>query len=110
MSLLGAEGLNRVATQSCIKTHQLAEALTAIPGVSAVFTSPYFHEVCLTFNKPVASVLSALKQAGIAGGYPVHKHFPGLAKDALLICATETRTEDDINLYIDTIRQTLKGG
>jgi len=43
-ALLGAEGLERVALNCHANTSALVEKLTAIEGVSRVFSGPYFHE------------------------------------------------------------------
>src|SRR5579862_1844811 len=68
LALLGAEGLERVATLSMQRTEQLARALCAIPGVRRVFDRPGFHEVVLALDRPVAPVLAGLGERGIQGG------------------------------------------
>lgn len=98
MSLLGAEGLRQVANQCHQNTHDLVESLTKIDGVECVFKAPYFHEALLKLNRPVADVLKALADAGIAGGYDPSIYYPQLA-NSLLVCATEMRTEEDIAKY-----------
>lgn len=102
MSLLGADGLKQVAQQCYQNTHELVKALTQIPGVKAVFSAPFFHEALLQFDKPVEQVLQQLTAIGIAGGYALEAHYSQLP-NTLLVCATETRTADDIALYIQTL-------
>jgi glycine dehydrogenase subunit 1 len=102
MSLLGAKGLAEVATCCHQNTHKLVNALTKIKGIEPVFNAPFFHEALLKFEKPVAGVLNALHKAGIAGGYPVAAHYASL-ENTLLICATEMRTNKDIQRYVDTL-------
>lgn len=106
MSLLGPEGLYQVALSCHHNTQELSEALCRIPGVERVFAAPFFHEVLLRFNQPVDHVLHALSERGIAGGYPVASHYPGL-QDTLLICATEMRTPEDIKQYEEALTQIL---
>jgi len=106
MSLLGAEGLMQVANRCYHNTHKLIDTLTQIPGVELVFKAPHFHEALLRLNKPVDEVLHALSRAGIAGGYAIDAHYPQLA-NTLLVCATEMRTDDEIALYANTLRQIL---
>ena len=43
-------------------------------------------------------VLRALEAQGIVGGYDLSEHYPQLGQ-ALLVCATETRTPEDIAQY-----------
>ncbi len=97
MSLVGAEGLRRVAAECHANTRALVAALTGIPGVSAPF-APYFHETVLTFSRPVAPLLGQLAVGGLLGGFDLSADFPELGH-ALLVCATELRTTDDIAAY-----------
>ncbi|MDH3563438.1 MAG: glycine dehydrogenase, partial [Gammaproteobacteria bacterium] len=98
MALLGPEGLERVARASHANTLALVERLTAIKGVTRVFNRPVFHEAVLRLDAPVADALRALEAQGILGGYDLSEHYPHLGQ-ALLICATETRTREDIEQY-----------
>ena len=98
MAMLGADGLERVAAASHANTARLLEKLTAIDGVTRVFTRPVFHEAVLCLNRPVEQVLEELATHGIVGGVSLKEHYPELG-EALLVCATETRTEADIDAY-----------
>ncbi|RUQ91111.1 aminomethyl-transferring glycine dehydrogenase subunit GcvPA [Legionella septentrionalis] len=106
MSLLGAEGLASVARNCHSNTHRLVQSLLAIDGVELVFNSPYFHEALLRMKKPVDYVLTALQQAGIAGGYAVAAHYPELS-NTLLVCATEMRTHAEIAHYAQALKHIL---
>ncbi len=107
LALLGAEGLERVALTCHVNTAQLIEKLTAIPGVTRVFTSPYFHETVLRLNQPIAKVLQQLvTQHQILGGYDLTEFYPELGH-TLLICATEMRTETEINNYANRLSEIL---
>ncbi len=98
MSLLGPEGLERVAAACHANTLATIDKLTAIKGVSRVFDRPVFHEAVLRLDLPVADALRALEPQGILGGFDLSEHYPELGQ-ALLICATETRTAEDIEQY-----------
>ncbi len=98
MALLGPEGLERVARASHANTLALIEKLTAIKGVTRVFNHPVFHEVVLRLDAPVSETLRALEAQGILGGYDLTEHYPHLGQ-SLLVCATETRTKEDIDQY-----------
>jgi glycine dehydrogenase subunit 1 len=106
MSLLGSEGLARVARQSHANTRRLVELLGGIPGVERVFDSPFFHEAVLRVNMPVRDALRALQAQGILGGYPLDRDYPELG-DALLVCATETKTEADLRHYAEHLERIL---
>ncbi len=98
MSLLGPDGLERVAAACHANTRALTERLTAIQGVSRVFDRPVFHEVVLRLDAPVGDTLRALEAQGILGGYDLTGYYPELGP-AVLACATETRTAQDIEQY-----------
>src|SRR5205814_9158962 len=55
-------------------------------------------EAVLQLDRPVAPVLKSLSNRGILGGLDLSGYFPELG-DALLVCATETKTSADIDRY-----------
>jgi glycine dehydrogenase subunit 1 len=107
MSLLGAEGLERVAAASLQRTADLVARLSRIAGVRPAFTAPRFHEAVLLLDRPVAPVLSALARRGIVGGLDLTERYPELGH-ALLVCATETKLDVDIDAYAGALADILK--
>jgi glycine dehydrogenase subunit 1 len=107
LSLMGAEGLERVASASMARTEQLVQALTAITGVRRVFSSPVFHETALMLDRPVAPVLAALAQQDIQGGLDLADYYPELGH-ALLVCATETKSSADVEAYARAMSEALR--
>src|SRR5690606_7568428 len=107
LSLVGAEGLARVASTSVARTRELAAMLTAVPGVRRRFDGPHFHEITLELDRPVAPVLSGLARAGILGGLDLSRTFPELG-NALLVCATETKTEGDLRRYAEALAEAMR--
>jgi glycine dehydrogenase subunit 1 len=98
MSLLGAPGLERVAAACLQRTADLAARLSRVAGVKPAFTAPRFHEAVLLLDRPVAPVLAALARRGIFGGLDLTDRYPELGH-ALLVCATETKLDADIDSY-----------
>jgi len=107
LSLLGPEGLARVANECHRATRELVAALTRVKGVKLAFDKPRFHEAVLLLDRPVAPVLAELARRGIVGGFDLSADYPELG-NALLVCATETRTAADIKAYADALTETLK--
>jgi len=107
MSLLGADGLARVAAASHKNTLSLVSQLDQIDGVKLAFNSPQFHEAVVQLTRPAAQVLEELIQHGILGGYDLGKDYPELGS-AIVICVTETKTEADIDTYINTMRDIMQ--
>ncbi len=107
MSLLGAAGLQRVAAACTRRTAQLLQALTRIPGVAAAFDAPRFHEAVLRLDRPVAPVVAALAERGISAGLDLRPSYPELG-DALLVCATETKSDGDIDAYARALADVMR--
>ena len=106
MALLGPEGLTRVARACHANTLALASRLTAIRGVSRAFSGTFFHEAALKLPTPAAPVLRALKARGILGGFDLKPEYPELGP-ALLVCATETKIEDDLARYAGQLERII---
>ena len=106
MSLLGPEGLKRVALASHANTQLLVTQLTQIPGVRLAFAGPRFHEAVLQLEMPVATVLHALEAQGINGGFDLTYLYPELGH-ALLVCATETKTAADIQKFAEHLARIM---
>src|SRR6187431_1706717 len=107
LSLLGPEGLARVANASHARTNELVASLTRIKGVKLAFDRTRFHEAVLQLDRPVAPVIAELARRGIIAGFDLSIDYPELG-NALLVCATETRTNADIKAYADALAETLK--
>lgn len=97
MSLLGYEGLVSIANASHANTTALVDGLCSINGVERLFDGPFFHEVALKLDRPVAPLLDRLAERDILGGFDLTSY---AGADALLVCVTETKTAQDIEAYI----------
>ena len=98
LAIMGPEGLARTAAASMARTAELVRALATLPGVGVAFSGKRFHEALLTLDRPVRPVLEALARQRIAGGFDASADYPELG-NALLVCATETKTTEDIAAY-----------
>jgi glycine dehydrogenase subunit 1 len=107
MSIVGPEGLARVASSSMANLTSLRAHLAKVPGVTAAFEGAHFHECVLKLDRPVAPVLAELARVGIHGGFDLSQHYPELGH-ALLVCTTETKTEADLQRYAQALGAVLK--
>ena len=87
----------------------LAERLAAVKGVTLVSDS-FFNEFTLRLSKPAAEVVERLAAKGILGGVPVSRLLPGKPElaDLLLVAATETVSEGDIDALATALTEVLK--
>ncbi|MCD6039898.1 MAG: gcvPA [Gammaproteobacteria bacterium] len=106
MSLLGPKGLRQVAITSHQNAELLKEKLSTIEGVEVVFQSPRFHEWVIRLPKPVALVLRQLAERKMQGGFNLNSMYPELG-ECLLVCATETKTEEDIRKFVTLLTSIL---
>ncbi len=106
MGLLGGVGLKQVAAQCHAHTRQLAQTLTAIPGVELLSQDEFFHECVVRLPQPVSQVLDQLAEQHIQGGYDLSQHFPELG-NALLICSTEVHESEDHQRYAAALSSVL---
>ena len=107
MTLLGAQGLERVAQACHQNTLDLITGITQVGGVKKIFSRPLFHEVVVQLDLPVADMQRALSVQGIIGGVSLAEDYPELG-NALLLCATETKSAADIKTFLDALERISK--
>ena len=106
MALLGPEGLRRVAAQAHANTLELVEQLEALNGVKRVFSGPIFHEAAISLPAPAQAVLQTMKQQKILAGLDLQEYYPEIG-NTLLVCATETKTSEDLQNYTRQLKKAL---
>jgi len=89
MSLLGFDGLREVALKSHQNTSELLKLLEK-KSAKKLFVAPFFHEIVMQFDKPISA------------GYDISADYPEL-KNARLICATETKTQQDLIVFAELV-------
>ncbi len=109
LTMLGEAGFTRLAALNHAAAVRLAERLAALPGVELV-TESFFNEFTLRLAKPAAEVVERLAERGILGGVPVSRLIPGdgALANLLLVAATETVTEADMEKLESALAEVLK--
>jgi len=107
-SLLGEEGLSRLARVNHANACKLADKLAAVDGLE-VLNESFFNEFTVRLRKPAADVAEALAGRGILGGVPVSRLLPtrGDLADTLLVAATECNSEDDMDALARALKEVL---
>ncbi len=98
MSLLGNRGLQQVAQHCHHNALLLCDALTSLSGVERAFDEPFFNEFVVRLPRSAEWVVDELLQQDIHAGLPLGDYFPDM-QNALLVCATEKRTPEEIENY-----------
>ncbi len=109
LSLLGPQGLRKLAEINLSKAHYAKKLLSEIPGVRLPLSGPTFHEFVIELPKPVDLVLSRLLEKNIFGGLSLEKFYPEL-NNALLVCVTEMVSKEEIDRFASEIMQILSAG
>jgi glycine dehydrogenase subunit 1 len=107
MAVLGPRGLENVALTCRANLLELLERVERISGCRPRFAAPAFHESVLALASDSSRVLTALRASGILGGLDLAAHYPELA-DCLLVCATETKTTEDLDRYATALAAALR--
>jgi glycine dehydrogenase subunit 1 len=107
MALLGAEGLARVAAACHANTAALTDRLTGIDGIEPLFSGAVFHERALRLPAPAADVLRSLAAHNLLGGHDLARDYPELG-NAVLVCATEKRTQQDVDAFARMLERVLR--
>ncbi|MDN5924698.1 MAG: aminomethyl-transferring glycine dehydrogenase subunit GcvPA [Xanthomonadales bacterium] len=106
MSILGAQGVQRVASAGMNGARKLREKLSAIEGVQVVFDGAWFDEFVLRLPVPASTLIERLAQQNIVAGVALGEDYPEL-EDALLVCVTETKTDADLDQFAQALASAL---
>lgn len=98
MTALGKNGVKEMATMNIQKAHYAKEAFVN-NGLHVVFTGPFFNELVVRMNKPVAEINKKLLEKRIIGGYDLGRDYPEL-QNCMLIAVTELRTKEEIDTLV----------
>ncbi|TDW68662.1 glycine dehydrogenase (decarboxylating) alpha subunit [Novosphingobium sp. PhB55] len=100
LTLLGGEGLAQLAAVNHDKAQAMIERLAKVPGVT-VLNQAYFNEATLVLTRDAREVVRELADRKVLGGVSLGRLFPedsDLHK-GLLVTATETVTDEDIEVF-----------
>jgi glycine dehydrogenase subunit 1 len=107
MSLLGETGLRKLALLNHEKALQTRDALAAIPGVE-ILTPRFFNEFAIRLPKNAAEVVQTLADHHLLAGVPYSRLAPDAGMDdVLLVAATETTLDVDIQLLAKSLTKVL---
>ncbi len=107
LALVGREGFVQLGQANLAAAGRLHDELVALPGVEPMSNRPFFNEFTVRLPVEAERFVDAMREQGILPGLPAARlghPDPRL----LVICATETRTEADIEAYLAAARQAFK--
>ncbi|MGH7023693.1 MAG: aminomethyl-transferring glycine dehydrogenase subunit GcvPA, partial [Caulobacteraceae bacterium] len=99
MSLLGGSGLAKLARINHARARRLRDTLASVPGME-MLTPRFFNEFAIRLPRPAEEVVDTLARKDILAGVPFSRLDPSAGMDdVLLVCATETTTEEEIAAF-----------
>lgn len=102
MSLMGRNGLKKVAQLNYHKAHYAADKIDNLQGYKVLRSNAFFNEFVVKSLEPVANINEALLEAGIIGGYDLGKDYPTM-QDHMLLAVTEMNTKEEIDTLVDVL-------
>jgi len=106
LSLLGDEGLTRLARLNHAKAVALAKRLSNLKGVSVV-TPTFFNEFSVKLPKPARPIVDALAERGILAGIPASRLMPHEhdVRDLLIVAVTESASDEDCDVFVKALAE-----
>ena len=106
ISLLGKEGVRKLAELNLQKAHFLKQQLLRIEGITEIFSAPHFNEFVVKIKNAKVGQKKLLEK-NIVFGFLLENEYPDL-KDCMLVCATETNTRIEIDKLLNELRVAMK--
>jgi glycine dehydrogenase subunit 1 len=102
MSLMGRQGLRRVAELCYHRAHYAAAQIAQLSGYRVLNHAPFFKEFLVQCPRPVAEINAELGEHGIIGGLDLAQEEPHL-ENTMLLCVTEMNSRADIDALVDAL-------
>jgi glycine dehydrogenase subunit 1 len=108
MTLLGGNGLAKLARINHANAVKLKAGLESVPGVS-VLNDTFFNEFTVKLPKPAAGVVEKLAEKGVLGGVPVSRLEPGASDlaDLLIVASSEVNSDEDRDAFVAALKEVL---
>jgi glycine dehydrogenase subunit 1 len=103
MAALGGTGFKKLARLNYDKSEYLKTALVQA-GFKVPFSRPTFNEFVAEFPAGFKRTYARLLKKKIIAGVPLVDFYPEL-KNHYLICVTETTTREDMDTFVEEIKQ-----
>ena len=108
LTLLGETGLTRLANVNHANAVQLADRISAVPGVE-ILNQHFFNEFTMRTSRPAADLIETLARQGVIGGLPVSRLLPGAGlDDCVIVASTEVNADEDRAAYARALAECLR--
>ena len=107
LACVGESNFRRLAESNAASAASLRGRLLRLPGVAALRSGVHFNEFSLELPLPAVEFTRRMSARGLLAGVPIA---PALARHdcGLLVAVTETRSNEDLDLYVSQAAQSLE--
>lgn len=105
MTLMGKEGMKELAEINMDRAHYLRAKIAALENFQVDMKAPIFNEFVVKSKRtPFAEIQEKLMAKKIFPGIDLSQFYPDM-KNAFLVCATETKTKEDLDRFVEALSQ-----
>lgn len=108
LSVLGKNGLRKVANLCFQKAHYAAQQISLVKGCKVWSDIQFFHEFVVELPIPSKDLLEKLLEYDIIGGYDLNRNFSSLDHH-LLVAVTEMNKKEEIDYFVAVLQEVLNG-
>ncbi len=104
LSLMGKQGLRKVAELCYHKAHYAAKRINELDGYKLWTQGEFFHEFVIACPRSVAEINDLLLDYDILGGYDLGQEYDQL-KDHMLVAVTEVNSKEEIDMFVTALEE-----
>jgi glycine dehydrogenase subunit 1 len=104
LSVMGRQGLRKVAELCYHKAHYASQAIEGLPRYKLWNEGPFFHEFVVACPKPPAEINEVLLEHEILGGYDLTGDYPELPNH-MLLAVTEMNSKEEIDDLVSALEE-----
>ncbi len=105
LSLMGKQGLKRVALLCLEKTHRAAEKIFALDGYEPLFKGNFVREFAVRTPIPAKDLIDRMIiEKNILPGVNLRRFYPDMSH-GMLVSVTEKRTDKEINEFVTALKE-----
>lgn len=102
MTVMGKEGMREVGEINMDRAYALREKISKLKGFKVNLETPIFNEFIVESDKSFSEIEKKLGASKIFPGVELAKFYPEM-KNRFLVCATETKTAADLDVFVETL-------
>jgi glycine dehydrogenase subunit 1 len=104
MTLMGKEGMKELGDINMDRAYYLREQISKIKHFKVDLNAPIFNEFVVETEKPFAQIEEKLLKSKVYPGINLESFYPEM-KNHFLVCATETKTQEDLDRFVEGLSQ-----